>query len=145
MCSRTRAGCGRRPTAWGRWSWSRRARWSATRSCSTQPTTALAALTPDGGVRYQAFWDWVAETTPSEPHWFLDQLAVEPAAQGRGIGRALLEHAIGLARADGRPLVLETGTPDNVALYERFGFRVIRAEDAPGGGPRVWWMRRDPA
>jgi uncharacterized protein YhfF/ribosomal protein S18 acetylase RimI-like enzyme len=106
---------------------------------------ALAALTPDGGVRYQAFWDWIAEATPSEPHWFLDQLAVEPAAQGRGIGRALLEHAIGRAAADGLPLMLETGTPANVALYGRFGFRVIRDEDAPGGGPHVWFMRRDPA
>ncbi len=106
---------------------------------------ALAALTPDGAVRYQAFWDWVAERTPKEPHWFLDQLAVEPAAQGRGIGRALLEHAIGLAAADGHPLILETGTPANVGLYERFGFRVILAEDAPGGGPRVWFMQRDPA
>ncbi|MEI7743054.1 MAG: GNAT family N-acetyltransferase [Chloroflexota bacterium] len=105
---------------------------------------ALAALTPDGGARYQAFWDWIAEVTPKEPHWFLDQLAVEPAAHGRGIGRALLEHAIAAAEADRLPLLLETGTRDNVALYERFGFRVTRAEDAPGGGPHVWFMLRAP-
>jgi uncharacterized protein YhfF/GNAT superfamily N-acetyltransferase len=104
----------------------------------------LAALTDDAAARYQAFWDWIAELTPSEPHWFLDQLAVEPAAQGRGIGRALLEHAIGLAHADGHALVLETGTRDNVALYERFGFRVTHEADAPDDGPHVWWMRRDP-
>jgi uncharacterized protein YhfF/ribosomal protein S18 acetylase RimI-like enzyme len=106
---------------------------------------ALAALTADGGVRYQAFWDWIAETTPAGPHWFIDQLAVEPAAHGRGIGRALLEHAIGLAAADRLPLILETGNPGNIALYARFGFGVVNVADAPGGGPRVWWMRRDPA
>jgi uncharacterized protein YhfF/GNAT superfamily N-acetyltransferase len=104
---------------------------------------ALAALTPDGGARYERFWAWIDSMMPSEPHWLLDQLAVEPAAQGRGIGSAMLRFAIERAERDGLPLVLETGVPGNVPLYERFGFRVMREADAPGGGPRIWFMRRD--
>ena len=39
------------------------------------------------------------------------------------------------------PAFLETGNPRNVPYYERFGFRVIDEGDAPGGGPRIWFMR----
>ena len=104
----------------------------------------IAALFPDGGGRYERMWSWIAERHPREPHWLLDQLAVEPAAQGRGIGSSMLRFAISRAQEDGSPLLLETGVGGNVALYERFGFRVTLEEDAPGGGPRIWFMRRDP-
>jgi uncharacterized protein YhfF/ribosomal protein S18 acetylase RimI-like enzyme len=104
----------------------------------------LAALCADGGARYDAFWAWIGSMLPGEPRWLLDQLAVEPAAQGRGIGGALIRHAIDRAEADGLPLVLETGVERNLALYGRFGFRVFAEHDAPGGGPRIWFLRRDP-
>lgn len=104
-----------------------------------------AGHTPDGGARYNRFWQWIAEHEPPEPHWLLDQLAVEPDAHGRGVGTALLLHAIGLAAAQALPITLETGVAGNVPLYERFGFRVSAEADAPDGGPRIWFMRRDPA
>jgi uncharacterized protein YhfF/ribosomal protein S18 acetylase RimI-like enzyme len=105
---------------------------------------ALAVLAPDGGERYDQFWAWIWSMTPNEPHWLLDQLAVEPAAQGRGIGGALLRHAIARAEADGLPLFLETGMERNLALYRRSGFELAAEGDAPGGGPHVWFLRRDP-
>ena len=106
---------------------------------------AMATLTPDGGQRYGRFWEWIEAGHPPERHWLLDQLAVEPRAQGRGIGTALLRSALAHAAADGLPLVLETGVARNVAFYERFGFIVLRDADAPSGGPHVWFMRWDPA
>ena len=39
---------------------------------------------------------------------------------------------------------LETARPGNVGYYERLGFRVVADEHAPGGGPRLWFMRFDP-
>jgi GNAT superfamily N-acetyltransferase len=105
---------------------------------------ALAALTPDLGERYERFWAWIGSMLPPEPHWLLDQVAVEPAAQGRGIGGAMLRFAIERAERDGLPVCLETGAPANVPLYERFGFRVTREAAAPDGGPHVWFMRRNP-
>jgi GNAT superfamily N-acetyltransferase len=105
---------------------------------------ALAALTPDLGERYERFWAWIGSLLPPEPHWLLDQLAVEPAAQGQGIGGAMLRFAIDGADRQGLPVCLETGVPGNLPLYERFGFRTLREADAPDGGPRIWFMRRDP-
>jgi GNAT superfamily N-acetyltransferase len=106
--------------------------------------TGMAALTPDGGRRYAAFWAWIEACHPHEPHWLLDQLAVEPAAQSRGTGSALIRFALQRASDEGLPLFLETGVARNVALYGRFGFTVTHEADAPGGGPHVWFMRRDP-
>jgi hypothetical protein len=55
-----------------------------------------------------------------------------------------VRHAVEQAAADGLPLWLETGVERNLALYRRFGFRVVAEGDAPGGGPHVWFLRRDP-
>ena len=107
---------------------------------ATRP--AIARLTDDGGARYAAFWDWLGDHATAEPAWFLDILGVDPARQGEGIGRALIEAGLAAVRADAMPAVLETANPRNVAYYERFGFELAEERDAPGGGPHVWFMRR---
>jgi ribosomal protein S18 acetylase RimI-like enzyme len=104
----------------------------------------MAALSPDGGERYQRFWAWTWAMLPDEPHWLLDQLAVEPDAQGRGIGGTMIRYAIDRSEADGLPLFLETAIPSNLGLYRRHGFEVFAEGDAPLGGPHVWFLRRDP-
>ena len=105
---------------------------------------AVHALTDDGGSRWDAFWDWVESHLPDEPVWHLDAVAVEPEARGTGVGAALVNHGLERARADGAPAFLETGTARNVPLYEHFGFRTVKATEAPGGGPTIWFMRWDP-
>jgi GNAT superfamily N-acetyltransferase len=105
---------------------------------------AMAAITPDSGERYARFWAWIEACLPGERHWLLDQLAVEPRAQGRGIGTALFRFAMTRSGDDSLPLFLETGVARNVTFYERFGFGVISEGDAPGGGPHVWFMRWGP-
>jgi predicted N-acetyltransferase YhbS len=64
--------------------------------------------------------------------------------RGRGIGRALIDHGLAKADADGAPAWLVTSKSANVPLYERFGFALDAAEDAPDGGPHLWFMVRDP-
>ena len=63
------------------------------------------------------------------------RLFVAPAAFRRGIGSALVAHA--LARADGRRVRVGTGARNApaLALYERFGFRRLgEREPAPNVG-----------
>jgi GNAT superfamily N-acetyltransferase len=118
---------------------------AAARAIDEAANAGMATLAPDGGERYARLWSWVEGVHPREPHWLLDQVAVDPPAQGRGLGGAMIRFAIACSEADGRPLLLETGVARNVGLYGRFGFTVMHDGDAPGGGPHVWFMRRDPA
>jgi GNAT superfamily N-acetyltransferase len=101
---------------------------------------AVIALTDDAGARFDRLWSWVEAQLPEGPFWFLDFIGVDPAAQGQGLGRVLIELGLAWARAGACPAVLETATVRNVTYYERFGFRVRQVGDPPGGGPRIWFM-----
>jgi ribosomal protein S18 acetylase RimI-like enzyme len=65
---------------------------------------------------------------------YLAELYVVPALRGRGIGRALMQAAIDLARREGADHMDLGTSEDDVAaraLYERMGFR--RHEGGPDG------------
>ena len=76
-------------------------------------------------------------------HWYLFILGTESAAQGRGLGSALLAHMLARVDADGMPAYLESSSERNLALYGRHGFEVT-SEVAIPGGPRIWPMWREP-
>ena len=78
------------------------------------------------------------------PHAYLQFLGVSPAAQGRGVGSALLRAASARLDAASMPAYLETGTTRNVALYERHGFKVLSTHTARADAPTMWSMWREP-
>lgn len=69
---------------------------------------------------------------PRMPHAHLVFLGVSPAAQGRGVGSAMLKHAFAPLDASGTHAYLEASTERNVALYERHGFAVTNELKLPG-------------
>ncbi len=77
-------------------------------------------------------------------HAYLWFLGVAPAAQGRGVGSALLRAAGARLDAEQLPAYLETGTTRNVALYRRHGFEVISEHKARADAPPMWSMWREP-
>lgn len=83
------------------------------------------------------------EWHPEEPHWYLPLVGVEPNAQGRGLGGALMRHATARADADGMPAYLESSNPRNVSLYEHHGFEVMGTIQV-GAAPVVTPMLRRP-
>jgi len=84
-----------------------------------------------------------AKHPPQPPHWYLAILGTEPAAQGRGLGSAMLGPILDECDRDGVPAYLESSKERNVAFYGRHGFRVTEELRLPRG-PRVWLMWREP-
>lgn len=84
-----------------------------------------------------------AEHHDATPHWYLEILGCDPAAQGGGHGAALVVHGLERADADGLPTRLTTQRQENLAFYRRFGFEVNLEDDVPGG-PHVWYLERQP-
>jgi ribosomal protein S18 acetylase RimI-like enzyme len=80
---------------------------------------------------------------PSQPHWYLLTLGVEPSAQGRGVGTRLIENQAAESDPAGVPIYLETFNPANPTYYRRLGFTDLETVDR-GPLPRFWTMLRPP-
>jgi GNAT superfamily N-acetyltransferase len=83
------------------------------------------------------------EFHPTEPHWYLPLMGVDLPYVGRGLGSALLRHAIARSDKDGMPCYLEATSPLNKRLYERHGFEEIGVVQF-GASPPLWPMFRKP-
>lgn len=85
---------------------------------------------------------WVIDGAPGAPvavidcivradHLWVDNLAVHPDAQGRGLGRALLRFAEDEAARLGLPevrLLTNERYTSNIAMYTRYGYRETHRE-----------------
>ena len=84
------------------------------------------------------------EHHPTYEHWYLPLMGVEPPAQGRRLGSALLQHALKTCDRDGLPAYLEATSPRSRNLYARHGFGDVATIQA-GSSPPLWAMLREPA
>lgn len=86
---------------------------------------------------------WLEEADkahPSEPHYYLEYIGVEPEYQGQGLGSRLLQHLVAEADAAQVGCYLETASPQNLPLYQRFGFQIIQEKEVIG--LPAWFMWR---
>jgi GNAT superfamily N-acetyltransferase len=106
---------------------------------SERITVLLAGDGPDGVAQlrfYPSIWTLADDAV-------LEELFVVPPLRGGGIGRALMDAAIDLARERGAA-VMEVGTSESdtaaIALYESSGF--TNTEGGPDG-PRMLYLECD--
>lgn len=79
---------------------------------------------------------------PAAPFWYLHLAGCDPAHQGTGLGKALVNAGLERMGASGLPVYLETATEKNLGFYKSLGFCVTGEWHVPGGGPRFWSMLR---
>jgi ribosomal protein S18 acetylase RimI-like enzyme len=77
--------------------------------------------------------------------WYLSIVAVDPAAQGRGLGRKLLAPTLAEADSVSATCFLETFSPRNIPFYERLGFSIKARFAEPTTGADYAVMARVPS
>ena len=77
-----------------------------------------------------------------EPHWHLCLVAVDPDAQGLGLGKALLRHGLDRCDTDRMPCYLDTANPQNRDYFRRYGFAEVGSERVDSAGPEIHAMVR---
>ena len=82
------------------------------------------------------------EHTPF-PHWYLQLLGVDPSHQGKGYATALVNPMLARFDRERLPCCLDTMNGNNVAFYERFGFRVAAKSLVPRTEIGLWLMTRE--
>ena len=79
---------------------------------------------------------------PRAAHWHLPLIGVDPAHQGKGIGSALLRHALNASDSQKVLAYLEATSPQNVPLYERHGFEALGSIQVADSPPVVPMLRK---
>ena len=79
---------------------------------------------------------------PNEPHWYLPLLGVDPLHHGKGLGSALMEHALILCDQDNKHAYLESSNPKNVTFYKRLGFEILGTIQVNTSPPIIPMLRK---
>ena len=83
----------------------------------------------------------IVKAHPRVPHHYLFVVGVDPAVQGKGVGRELLAPMLAICDRDNLPAYLETATERNLGYYQSLGFAVT-GEHTIAAGPTMWFMLR---
>jgi len=90
-----------------------------------------------------AVFEQMGNYHPSEPHWYLPLIGVEPTQQRQGYGSALMKHGLMSCDRDNKLAYLESSNPNNIPFYERHGFELLGTIQV-GTSPPIFPMLRYP-
>jgi len=102
-------------------------------------STASGEAQKDG----PAVFEKMGSYHPSEPHWYLPLLGVDPLRHGKQLGSALMQHALSRCDRENRAAYLESSNPKNIPFYERHGFELLGTIQI-GTSPPIFPMLRKP-
>ena len=80
---------------------------------------------------------------PSEPHWYLPLIGVDPSQQGKGYGSMLMQPALTQCDRTQTPAYLEATSSKSIPLYQRHGFALLGTIQV-GTSPPLFPMLRQP-
>jgi GNAT superfamily N-acetyltransferase len=108
-------------------------------------TFLQATLNIEGCANYYRIIEFMSAksaTLVDEAAWYLSIVAVDPAAQGQGLGRKLLQPTIAEADRAGVTCYLETFGQRNLSFYQRLGFAPAARFTEPTTGAEYTVMVR---
>ena len=88
--------------------------------------------------------DQMCRYHPSEPHWHLPLMGVDPLERGKGFDSALMQHGLIQCDRDNKLAYLESSSPRSVPFYKRHGFELLGTIQL-GNSPPLFPMLRRPS
>jgi ribosomal protein S18 acetylase RimI-like enzyme len=88
-----------------------------------------------------AVFDMTDHYRPSEPHWYLSLIGVEPVHRNKGYGSALLAHTLHQCDSEHQTAYLWSSNQQNLSLYQKHGFEVVTTIQV-GSSPSIFPMLR---
>ncbi|SDB83405.1 Acetyltransferase (GNAT) domain-containing protein [Pelagirhabdus alkalitolerans] len=82
-------------------------------------------------------------TSSYKDYFYVMLFGIHSDHQGKGHGKALLQHIIKQADQELLPIYLETETEKNVSIYEHFGFKVVNQHNIPSLNMTFYAMLRE--
>ncbi|KAB8360948.1 hypothetical protein FH972_024680 [Carpinus fangiana] len=141
------------PTTWSDWFTLQISSWSL---WSYQVLTNTWYL-GRGGLNVRRYWIWKAAQASAQSslwddargYYFCNIVTVLPEAQGKGIGRMMVDTVTAVADREGRECYLESSRDKpNVPIYEKMGFRLCKEMECRDGaqdpGISLYCMKRSP-
>jgi len=101
-------------------------------------------LFPRAAPQVRSGFETLGADHPSDPHWYLAFVGIEPDQQGHGLGRQLLGPVLEQADREHRICYLETPFPDTRAFYRKLRFADTAELRPVAGAPPIWTMIREP-
>ena len=83
-------------------------------------------------MRYESYCMKMKKKYTDHQSWYMLDLVVRRDRQRQGIARRLMEPVMDALDRTGQDIYLETHHPDNVPIYQKFGFEVAEVGKVPG-------------
>lgn len=111
-----------------------------------QWTILVKSVLGNGWYDLRSWMKWLDEAGklhPTQPHFYLPCIGVDPACQGKRLGSAIMAHLAAKADQAGVGCYLENANPRNLPFYQRFGFEILNEIEILGFAN--WFMWREPS
>jgi len=95
--------------------------------------------------RMNQYYEKLRREIAPKPHLYLALLSVAPEFQGQGFASKLIRPMLARLDAKRLPAYLETQNLRNVAMYERYGFQLVREGVFPSTDLKMYIMVRHSA
>lgn len=82
-------------------------------------------------VKYQIWASRTRDELIEQPYWYLDVVIVDPEYQGKGFASLLIKPILLEAEKKHQAVYLETQNRNNIQIYERYGFLLIKEVKLP--------------
>jgi ribosomal protein S18 acetylase RimI-like enzyme len=122
---------------------SRMTMWRLIRSGAFSSAIKMSSLGKKMKYAFKQIEDDRKENMKGKEYIYVQVIGVAPKFQGQGFGSKLILATIEKGKQDGVPLYLETETENNVKMYEKFGFKLIKKINLPGIDLPMWEMIRE--